>query len=123
MSGPDPVQTMANHLAHPADMAWHHKQRWIERMTELRQGVRDASDEEARARAKQAVLDHYHERGNVKPTRAAMMRAAAAKVPDSPNSEELDLIAREAVGRWHERQDQDARQRAAETKPVGADPT
>ena len=73
------IQRMADHLAHPADLAWHHKQRWIERMTELRQAVRDAPNEEARALARQAVRDHYGERDNVEATRAAMMSAVATK--------------------------------------------
>lgn len=82
MTGPDHIRRTAEHLAHPADMAWHHKQRWIERMTELRRAVRDAPDEETRAQAKQAVLDHYGERTDAEPTRAAMMRAVAAKAFD-----------------------------------------
>ena len=31
MIGPDPIQRLADRLADPADMAWHHKQHWIER--------------------------------------------------------------------------------------------
>lgn len=100
MTGPDPIRRTAEHLAHPADMTWHHKQRWIERMTELRQAAREAPDDEARAQAKQAVSDHYREQTNVEPTREAMMRAVAAMVPNPPSSRELDRIALEAVERW-----------------------
>lgn len=96
------IQRMADHLAHPADMAWHHKEHWAQRAVELRSMARDAPDEEARARAEQAVQDHYAERGNVEPTRAAMMHAVAAKVPNPPSPKELNRIAREAVERWRE---------------------
>lgn len=104
MIDPDPVQRMADHLAHPADMAWHHKQRWIERLAELRRAVRDASDGEARARAKQAMLNHYTVQTDVEPTRIAMMCAAAAGLPNPPSSEELNRIAREAIEIWRARQ-------------------
>ena len=96
----DNIRRMARLLADPADMAWHHKEEWAQRMAELRRAVHDAPDEEARARAEQAMQDHYAERGNVEPTRAAMMRAVAAKMPNPPSPEELDGIAREAVERW-----------------------
>ena len=89
-------------MADPADLAWHHKERWSQRMAELRRAAHDAPDEEARARAKQAMQDHYAERGNVEPTRAAMMRAVAAKMPTLPSPEELDRIAREAVEGWRQ---------------------
>lgn len=75
-----------------ANLDYLHKERWAQRAAELREAERRAEGDEAKARAHQALLDHYHDMLRPETSRDALVEQAAA-----------NLASRRGVRAWMER--------------------
>ena len=86
-----------------ANLDYLHKERWAQRAAELREEGRRAEGEEARARARQALLDHYHDMLRPETSRPALIEQAAA-----------NLASRRGVRAWIERTTETTRRLATD---------
>lgn len=75
-----------------AHLAYLHKERWAQRAAELREEEVQAEDDEAKARARQALRNHYDDMHRPETSRDALIAQAAA-----------NLAARRGNRAWMER--------------------
>lgn len=87
-----------------ANLDYLHKERWAQRAAELREEERRAKGE-AKARAHQALLDHYHDMLRPETSRNALLEQAR-----------MNLVARRGNRAWIERTAETTRRLANDPK-------